>query len=139
MAAAAVWAALAVVFGASGEVKAVSVAAFAAAAALYVRFAPRPRLHSLPSAAIGIVLTVGALYLAFIGFILAGSCAENDNGHVPLGGWIAAGVTFAVAAAWSLQRSRRAWWGLPGATLLAAFVLIAVSTIFTGSTGVCLS
>jgi hypothetical protein len=95
----------------------------------------RPR--AVPSLLLGAALNAAALYGAFILLLIGGDC--DDDGHIPVAVWVIGALVYGGFALWALQRGRRAWWGLPLATLTAAVVIVGLATVFTGSTGACLS
>ena len=87
--------------------------------------------------AVGAALGGGALFGAFLLFLVGGSC--SDDGHVPPAVWAVGAIAFLAAATWSLQRPKRAWWGVPASILGSALLVVLLATAFTGSTGACLS
>jgi hypothetical protein len=86
---------------------------------------------------VGVGLVACALYGAFILLLVAGGC--SDDGNVAPVVWAIGATIFLAIATWSLLGRRRAWWGLPLATVVSAVAVVGLATALTGSTGACLS
>jgi hypothetical protein len=92
---------------------------------------------TLAAYGIGAAFSFGALFGAFLLFLIGGGCGEE--GHVTGAMWAIGAVAYLGGGAWSLQRPKRAWWGLPASVLASALLVVLLATAFTGSTGACLS
>ena len=94
-----------------------------------------------PGEALAVEILAGALNAAavfgvFLLVIVGGSC--SDDGHVPPGAWLGALALYLGGAAWALQRGWRAVLLVPLTVVAGGAWLVAVSVLFTGSTGACL-
>jgi hypothetical protein len=104
----------------------------------YVASGPPLGGRALLAITAGGIVNIGALFGAFILFLLGGNCSGNDNGHVDDWMWAIGLAVLLVVGAWALRRPWHAWWGLPAATLAAAVVVVALANVVTGSTGACI-
>jgi hypothetical protein len=81
-------------------------------------------------------VNAAAIAGGFVLILLGGGC--GDHGHIPVGAWIGGGLVYIAGAAWGLRARWHAVWLVPVSTLAGAVLIVALSTILTGSTGACL-
>ena len=77
-----------------------------------------------------------ALVGGFILLLIGGSC--SDDGNVSGAIWISGALVYLAGASWGLRARWHAVWLVPVSLLAAAIWVVAVATVFTGSTGMCL-
>jgi hypothetical protein len=133
-AAAAVWSAAGFAFGLKGAGVWASIPVAVVFVAVYLALGARPWAR-LGSYAAGLVLTLPALYGAFI-FALFVGCVGHA-GSLAWWMWVVGLGTMAGGIAWSVRRPARAWWGIPLSTLLGFVAITLLAVAFTRGSGWC--